>query len=396
VRRSGGRPGASRQFLRNASWTSHGGRTLADMRIAYAVHGYGRGHATRSLAVLSELASRHEILVLAGADAVSLLSCLPLVRIPCLRFGYRGARLSAARTVRDNARLLAALAVGGGPVAAVEAALSRFGPDVVVSDSEPLALHAAGRLGIPRIGFDHVGIIAWCRPRAPLADALRLRRDAITYRLLLGSPERVVVSSFFTAPPRRRDVVVIPPVLRVRVLAATPRDRGHLLVYLNQPRFLTPGVLSAIAGGGLPAIVYGARDERRVGDVRFKPIDEAGFVEDLASARAVLSTAGHQLASEALYLGKPMLLCPEDSVEQRLNARELLRLGVARCVGHGRLDAQAIRSFLGDADAYRRALAMLPRNGNVRAIQVLEEMGRVLAGGAPPPGASPEPLRQAG
>jgi UDP:flavonoid glycosyltransferase YjiC (YdhE family) len=35
------------------------------MRILYGVHGYGRGHAVRSLAVLSELRLRHEVLVLA-------------------------------------------------------------------------------------------------------------------------------------------------------------------------------------------------------------------------------------------------------------------------------------------------------------------------------------------
>lgn len=353
------------------------------MRIAYAVHGYGRGHAIRSLAVLHELATRHEVLVLAGADAVPLLASLPLVRIPCLEFGYRGGRLSAARTLRDNAQLLAALALGGGPVAAVEAALARFRPDVVVSDSEPLALRAAGRLGIPRIGLDHVGIIAWCRPRAPLGDALQLERDAVAYRLLLGRPERVVVSSFFTAPARRRDVIVVPPVLRPRVLGATPRDGGHLLVYINQPRLLTPGVLSAIAGAGLPAIVYGAGAAPRVGHLQFKAIDESGFVEDLAAARAVLSTAGHQLASEALHLGKPMLLCPEDSAEQRLNARELLQLGVARCVDPARLDAAAVRRFLDGADPHRQALARLPRDGNVRAVEVLETLGRGLAGGEP-------------
>ena len=367
------------------------------MRIAYAVHGYGRGHAARSLAVLSELAGRHEVLVLAGGDAAPLLSCLPLVQIPCLGFGYRGAQLSAARTLRDNARLLAALVLGGGPVAAVEAVLHGFRPDVVVSDSEPLALRAAGRLGIPRIGFDHIGVIAWCRPWAPLADRLQLGRDALAYRLLLGNPERAVVSSFFTAPPQRKDVAIVPPVLRASVLAATPRDRGHLLVYINQPRLLTPALLSAITGADLPAIVYGAGCERRDGNLRFKRIDEATFVEDLGSARAVLATAGHQLASEALHLGKPMLLCPEDSAEQRLNARELVRLGVARCVGHEGLNSQAIREFLDDADGYRHALTKLPRDGNARAIDVLEATARLLAGGGNLfTGARPKPLLQTG
>ncbi len=307
------------------------------MRIAYGVHGYGRGHAVRSLAVLSELAQRHELLALAGEDAGPILSGFPLVRIPGLVFGYRGEHISAFQTLSENARLLSALALGGGPVGEVEALLRRFRPDVIVSDSEPLVLRAAGNLGIPRIGFDHVGIIAWCRPEAPAGDALALGRDGATYRMLMGHPERVVVSSFFEAPPRRRDVTLVPPVLRERVRRAKPREGEHLLVYFNQPQLLTPPILTAVADAGIPAIVYGAGREGREGSVVFKKIDQASFVEDLASARAVLATSGHQLAAEALYLGKPMLLCPEECAEQRLNARELVRLGVARAVRRGEL-----------------------------------------------------------
>jgi uncharacterized protein (TIGR00661 family) len=356
------------------------------MRIAYGVHGYGRGHAARSLAVLTHLSERHEVQVFTGGDAEPLLSRFPTSRIPCLVFGYRGAHLSALRTLRENAGLLSALALGGGPVAAVERALVELGADAVVSDSEPLVLHAARRLGIPRVGLDHVGVLAWCRPAAPLADALALGRDGFAYRLLMGRPDRVVVSSFFGAPPRRPDVTLVPPVLRERVLHAAPRDAGHLLVYFNQRQLLTPEVLAAISGAGVPAIVYNAGREGRAGQVVFKRIDEAAFVEDLATARAVLSTAGHQLASEALHLGKPMLLCPEESAEQRLNARELVRLGVSRCLPRRALTAAAIRAFLDGLGPHLGALARVPRDGNARAVAALEGHLRALTGGRTPPG----------
>ncbi len=351
------------------------------MRIAYGINGYGRGHAVRSLAILSRLVQRHDVLVFTGGDAAALLARHPVAPIPLFGYRYRGARLSPARTIGENAGLLTALAVGAGPVVEVERALGAFGADVVVSDSEPLVLRAAKRLGIPRVGLDHVGVIAWCRPAAPPAEALRLRRDGLVYRLLMGSPERVIVSSFFAAPPRRADVTLVPPVLRERVLRAEPRDRGHLLVYFNQPQLLTREVLGALAGSGVPVVVYGARQEGRCGAVVFQGVDEAGFVEDLASARAVLATAGHQLASEALHLGKPMLLLPEASAEQRLNARELERLGVARCLRPGELSAAAVRGFLEALDGHRPALARVPRDGTARAMAVLEGPLRELTGG---------------
>lgn len=360
------------------------------MRIAYGVNGYGRGHAIRSLAILSELSARHEVLVLTGGDAEPLLRRWAIARVPLFGYGYRGARLSALRTLRENASLMTALALGGGALAEVERLLAGWGADVVVSDSEPLVLRAAARLGIPRIGLDHVGIIAWCRPEAPPVEALQLGRDGLVYRLLMGSPERVVVSSFYRAPPRRPDVTLVPPILRARVLRAQPRDAGHLLVYFNQPQLLTREVLAAVSGAGVPAIVYGAGPLGRRGDLLFKEIDEASFVEDLATARAVFATSGHQLASEALHLGKPMLLCPEESAEQRLNARELVRLGVARTLRRGELSAATLRGFLGALARYHPALARIPRDGNARALAVLEGHFRALAGGR---GASPSPGR---
>jgi uncharacterized protein (TIGR00661 family) len=352
------------------------------MRIAYGVHGYGRGHAVRSLSVLPELSRRHEVLVLAGGEAAPLLRGFPLLRIPSLVFGYRGSQISAWRTLRENVITLSGLALGSGAVAKIEEALRRFQPDAVVSDSEPLILRAAGRLGIPRISFDHVGIIAWCRPEAPPGDALQLARDAAAYLLLMGSPERAVVSSFFTAPRRRADVAVIPPVLRERVLRAQAWEGDHLLVYLNQRRLFTREMLSAVAGCGLPAIVYGTGRVGRWRGVQFKRIDEAKFVEDLASAKAVLATAGHQLASEALHLGKPMLLCPEETAEQRLNARELGRLGVAKVTSARRLSQEVLGGFLEGLEAHRVALSRVPRDGNAQALSLLERHLRELAGGA--------------
>ena len=71
------------------------------MKIAYGIHGYGRGHSSRALAVLPELTRRHDVLILAGGDAWRALSDgYRVVRIPTLRYSLgRGGRISAARTL---------------------------------------------------------------------------------------------------------------------------------------------------------------------------------------------------------------------------------------------------------------------------------------------------------
>jgi len=146
------------------------------MCLAYGVHGYGVATRSarwrccrRSAGGTSARARRRR-----GGPAAREVSPGPDPRARA--FGYRGSELSALRTLRENVFRLCSEALSTGPVAEVEAVLDRFRPDVVVSDSEPLVLRAAGWLSIPRIGFDHVGIIAWCRPPAPPTEALQLGR----------------------------------------------------------------------------------------------------------------------------------------------------------------------------------------------------------------------------
>src|SRR5262249_4918723 len=139
------------------------------MRILYGVHGYGRGHATRTLAVLPHLAARHQLLILAGGDAYQTIAPdYPVVRIPTLGFAYsrgQGARRrSNWHTFRHNCPAILDLLWGGPTSALVREVVSAFAPDVVIADAEAWTHHAADALQIPRISFDHIGIMTYCRP----------------------------------------------------------------------------------------------------------------------------------------------------------------------------------------------------------------------------------------
>jgi uncharacterized protein (TIGR00661 family) len=58
------------------------------------------------------------------------------------------------------------------------------------------------------------------------------------------------------------------------------------------------------------------------------PWDETRFLEDLASCAYVVCGGGHTLISEALHLGKPVLVFPvRHFFEQYLNGLWLARLG---------------------------------------------------------------------
>ena len=353
------------------------------MRIVYGVFGHGRGHATRTAAVLPELSRRHEVQIFAGGDAYDALSTrYRIVRIPALGYGYaESGRCSDYVTLRNNVWHVLDILLRGPTFQSVQEAMQDFRPDVVISDAEPWTHHVARRLGIPRIGFDHFGIMAYCRPTIPWGDRIRSRRDVLIYRHLTGRPERVIVSSFYHAPPSRPGVAVVGPLLRDEVLKARPTRGTYLLAYFNKGEHqFTPQVQRALHEIDLPVLVYGTPRQGADGKLSFRPPSDLPFLEDMAGSRAVISTAGNQLVGEALHLGKPLLVMPEDSVEQRLNAASLARMGVGMQVRQRDFSADVIREFLGNEASYVETIRQWKRDGRREAIDTIERFLAELTG----------------
>jgi uncharacterized protein (TIGR00661 family) len=345
------------------------------VRIAYGVHGYGRGHATRSLAVLPELARRHELLILAGGEAhAAIWPDFPVVRIPTLGYYYgRGARRSNWRTFQRNFAPVMDLVLRGPAFQAVLDALRDFRPDVVISDAEAWTHRAARRLRIPRIGFDHFGIMAYCKPRLPLWDRLISRRDVRVYKALMGQPQRVIVSSFYDAPPARPGVRVVGPLLRPEVRAVRPTRGSYLLAYFNNGLHqFTPKVEAELRRLEQRVLVYGTQRQGSLGNLDFRPPSNLPFIEDLAGCRAVISTAGNQLVGEAMHLGKPMLVMPEDCVEQRLNAAAVERMGIGMRVALRGLTAEVIQRFLSQEARLAANVRRQARDGRAEALEAID------------------------
>lgn len=345
------------------------------MRIAYGVFGYGRGHATRTASVLPDLCHRHEVRLFAGGDAYDQLSIdYPVVRIPTLGYVYNArGRVSTLLTARRNGWHVLDMLLRGPQFQAVREAVLDFRPDVIISDAEPW-MHRIGRhLGIPRIGFDHFGIMVYCRPPIPFGDRIRSRRDVLVYRTLMGRPERIIVSSFYAAPARWPRVAIVGPLLRDPVLAAQPTRGEHLLLYFNKGRHLfRPHIERALRAAGLPVRIYGVPRRGQDGNLDFRPPSNVPFVEDMASCRAIVSTAGNQLVGEAVHLGKPMLVMPESCVEQRLNAASLERAGLGMSVRHGDFSAPILHRFLAEEARYLANIRRSVRNGRREAVETIE------------------------
>jgi uncharacterized protein (TIGR00661 family) len=348
------------------------------MRILYGVHGYGRGHATRTLAVLPHLTASHQLLILAGGDAWQTIAPdYEVVRIPTFGFAY-GRRPGARRrsnwhTIRHNLPAFLDLFGGGPTFQLVSDIVREFAPDVVISDAEAWSHQVAAFLKIPRISFDHVGILAYCRPQLARRDLFGGWLDAIIYRRLMGRPERVLVSSFFDAPARRPGVQVVGTLPREAVRCVVSRPGDHLLVYLNRGEDqLHDGVIQCLDELNCPVRIYGTPRRGRNGRLLFLPPSDLPFLEDLASCRAVISTAGNQLVGEALFLEKPVLVFPECCAEQRMNALAVERLGIGMRASFGNFTAATVGTFLARLETFTENIRRHRRDGLADSLNAID------------------------
>lgn len=352
------------------------------MRIAYGVMGYGRGHAMRTMSVLPALMKHHDITVFTANDAYEVLSPkFPCVRIPIFHYRYnKSGQLSTLKTVSENLSPMSDLLLHGKGMDAVEREFRARGIDLVISDSEAWCHRAAQKLGIPRISFDHVGILAYCKPHFPPELWLTGMRDAIGYRSLMGIPERILISSFYPAQGKYPGVKLVGPMLRDIVKATKPTRGDYLLAYFNKGEHqYRPNIDRALRLLDIPVRVYGTPYRGQAENLDFRPLSNDGFVQDLAGCRAVLSTAGNQLIGEAIHFGKPILAVPEDAFEQRLNAHMIERMGVGMQSTLNGLTPSDIDRFLANENNYRSHMKEHAGDGREEAIATLNQFIAELA-----------------
>ena len=195
-------------------------------------------------------------------------------------------------------------------------------------------------------------------------------------RTKLPFADHYVVASFFRPVALKERTTLVPPILRPEILQAQPRRGDHLLVYQTTENH--EALVAALRGSGIECRIYGLRRELDHDEVDanlvFRPFSEAGFIDDLASARAVVAGGGFTVMGEAVYLKKPMLCVPlRNQFEQVLNARYLRHEGYGDWteeIG----DATQVRGFVDELPRFEARLAAYSQDGNARLFEVLTHL----------------------
>jgi uncharacterized protein (TIGR00661 family) len=210
-------------------------------------------------------------------------------------------------------------------------------PDLIVNFLEPLTglYNLLRPHPVPVLAVGHQFMLE--HPRFVKVRESALQQFGMRqYVRLAGARSAQLALSFYSAPdiPDRR-LFVCPPILRRQVFELESNaSGGHLLVYLLNHGYASEIIQWHEKNPEVPIHCFydkpGAEAEELYDEkLAFHRIHGEKFLQLMASCRGVACTAGFESVSEAVYLGKPLLMIPvENHVEQYLNSCDAEKAGL--------------------------------------------------------------------
>lgn len=282
------------------------------MRILYAVQATGNGHVVRAREVIPALSHYGRVDVFLSGSANSVKPDFPVARSSRgLSLQYNGSgRLSYAATAAGlRPSLLKEI---------LNFPLADY--DLIVNDFECITAWACILRRKRCVALSHQAAVI--SPRAPRPK----RMDPAGLAVLHGyAPARRAMGLHF----QHYDPNTGTPVIRKEIRRTTPRNLGHVTVYL--PSYEETTLVRLLSSIDVPWEIFTrtAGRERVRGNVRVLPVSAPGFASSLADCDGVLTSAGFETPAEALFLGKKLFVLPiQGQFEQQCNAAALAEMGV--------------------------------------------------------------------
>jgi len=310
-------------------------------KITFVVQGEGRGHLSQALAM-------NEILEKLGVELVSVYvgssSFRQLPQYFTERFGQKIHEFKSPNFSKDKndkgiqvgkslflgiVNLPRYIAIGVG----LAKRIKKENVDLIINFYEPLIglSQLFYRLKIPIICVAHQYLAMspnFVLPRKPHFDRIGLQN--LTYITQIGSAQKWALSFYPAESFFKKNIIVVPPLLRNKIFHLKPNSGNYYLIYIlnsgyaqnvidwqkTQPqteihcfwdRFVLPNPYSPQQ------------------NLYFHHLSENGFLEKMAGCKALITTAGFESVSEAIYLQKPVAMVPvEGHYEQKVNSFDAL------------------------------------------------------------------------
>lgn len=283
------------------------------MRLLYGVQGTGHGHISRARVVLPKLREYAEVDVLISGYNYKIHIDGPAdytARGMSLAYDENGS-VDYLKTVLNINPIRFLRDVDSVPVHEY---------DFVVNDFEPVTAWAAKRAQIPCVAISHQA--SFLSENVPRPDQVSIVSEHV---MRYFAPSTSPVASHYL----RYDDFIEPPIIRRHVRDLLPKIGDHVTVYL--PAFSHHALKTIFQR--IPQVkwqIFSPDCEVKYTNknVSVFPVGKESFLKSIENCLGIISAAGFETTSEAMYLGKKLLVIPiKNQYEQACNAAALKLLG---------------------------------------------------------------------
>jgi uncharacterized protein (TIGR00661 family) len=288
------------------------------MKILFGIQATGNGHLVRSTEIYKLLKQHPDVtqldVLISGGKAQMGLPFEVNYEYKGLSFYYgKKGKISVLKSIGKANFLSIAVAL-------LKVPFKKY--DLIISDFEPITLWGAKIAGVKRVGIGNM--YSMTSKKFP-----KTKGTALT-KLITGMmcPAKNKIGMHF----QKFDDFIYYPVIRSEIRNAFPTDRNIYLVYLNS--FTDEELLKCFSSMQLKHnhfFIYSktAKEPYQYNNCSVMPLNNETFTRHITECSGVITAAGFQTVSEALYLGKKLFVIPiKKQSEQLSNAKVLSEMGV--------------------------------------------------------------------
>jgi uncharacterized protein (TIGR00661 family) len=286
------------------------------MKILYAVQATGNGHISRAHQLYPYICEQGDVDIMLSGSNASLNMDIPvkyrsqgmsLFYSQCGGLDYK--KTWSSFNYQQIKRDIASLPV------------EKY--DLIINDFDYVTARACKQKKVPSIQFGHQGSFMSTKTPRPAS------RSFIGEFILKNyAPATHYVGLHFD----RYDNFIFPPVIKDIFIGASPKDHGHITVYL--PAYQTDcieQILKEISPIEVHWFLPNISKPYKIDNITYYPVNQQYFNNSLIHCHGLLTGGGFETPAEALYLGKNLITIPIDGqYEQQCNSAALEQIGIPK------------------------------------------------------------------
>jgi len=231
-------------------------------------------------------------------------------------------------------------------------------PDIVMTDFEANVTWFAYAMNLPLICLDQQSKLLYIGEEE--IDGITIVRDRALLRFYFPKADYRFISSFFPIDIEKKEgITFLPPI--IRDLKKEKLDRSKIVVYFspftNDVKLLKQVLDMMTERTDYHFVVYSKlefKDYEQYPHLTFKSIGES-FEKDISDCCCILSSAGHQLISEAISLDIPLYVFTFSTYDQKYCAKMVEKYNLGKIMRQ--FDQIEFDAFLQNLELYRRNIS---------------------------------------